>query len=90
MPYLDREHKENKEHLKRALMYLGSDLETKAELNWAICTVVLGFLRSKTKNYQTLSDAVGALYDASHEVRRRILDPYEDGKIKENGDIFDV
>jgi hypothetical protein len=38
-------------------------------------------------NYQNMSDACAAARDAEHEFRRRYMDPYEDKKIQENGDI---
>ena len=38
--------------------------------------------------YATLSDAVAAANDANSEFYRRVIFPYEDHKIRENGDIF--
>lgn len=53
------------------------------------CFYKLGieYLLKKKNNYQNISDVIAAMNDCGAEFRRRILDPYEDEKIKENGDI---
>lgn len=61
---------------------------TKGDLNYCISKLMLGFVRCNGKSYQTLSDAIAAANDAAAEFRRRMMDPYEDKKIKENGDIY--
>jgi hypothetical protein len=43
---------------------------------------------AKGKNYQTVNDIVGALEGAKMEFYRRAAAPYEDLKIKENGDVY--
>ena len=56
------------------------------ELNYYITKVILNYLGSGY-NYQKINDAVGALEGAKLELYRRLAAPYEDLKIKENGDI---
>lgn len=58
------------------------------ELNYALTLVIRSYLKSKGLNYQTCNDIVGALDNAKGEFKRRIQDPYEDTKIKENGDVY--
>ena len=38
-------------------------------------------------NYQTMNDIMGALAGAQIEFYRRKVAPYEDTKIKDNGDV---
>jgi len=46
-----------------------------------------GTSKVRGKSYNSISAAISALEDAAHEVRRRVMVPYEDEKIKVNGDI---
>jgi len=38
-------------------------------------------------SYTSISTAISCLNDAAEELRRQHLNPYEDEKIKENGDV---
>lgn len=59
------------------------------ELNYLITEIVLEFLyRDGPPRYQDYNDAIGVLSCASHELYRRTIAPYEDEKVKENGDVF--
>lgn len=57
------------------------------ELNFLITDIVGEYLLEHGKSYQTFNDILGALEGAKLEMVRRQLNPYEDKKIKENGDI---
>lgn len=39
-------------------------------------------------SYENLSKVKAALNDAAAEFQRRRIDPYEDGKIRANGDVY--
>ena len=39
-------------------------------------------------SYATCNDIVGALDNCKDEFRRRIQHPYEDKKLRENGDVY--
>jgi len=39
------------------------------------------------QNYNSIKNYLGELNECVEEIRRRLLTPYEDNKIKENGDI---
>jgi hypothetical protein len=64
------------------------DAMTAGELNYQITELIrnywIGF-----PNYQGINDIVGALECAKQEFIRRVVNPYEDKKIIENGDIYD-
>lgn len=62
-------------------------LESKGELNYALTRVILAYLKKHGNSYSTQNDIVGALDCAKAEFQRRVMGPYEDRKIEENGDI---
>lgn len=39
------------------------------------------------QNYNSIKNFLGELNEAAEEIRRRILAPYEEEKMKENGDV---
>ena len=49
---------------------------------------VRAFCAQKGLNYQTCNDVMGALEGAKAEFYRRVVGPYEDQKIEENGDVY--
>lgn len=79
MPYI------NEEARKRLLF---GDVETAGELNYEFTQLALAYVDHKGLNYQTINDIVGALEGAKAEFQRRVVAPYEDGKIHENGDVY--
>jgi len=60
---------------------------TVGELNYQITCLVLAFLGTKP-HYTDFNGAIGALECAKLELYRRMVVPYEDTKIKENGDVY--
>lgn len=61
---------------------------TAGELNYCITRICINFRNIHGLKYKTLNDIIGALECAKQEFYRRIVSPYEDEKIKENGDVF--
>lgn len=61
---------------------------TSGEMNYLFTEVVTDYILAKGLSYQTINDIVGALEGAKLEFYRRIAAPYEDTKIKENGDVY--
>lgn len=57
------------------------------ELNYAITTLIKQYL-SLGVNYAAINEVIGVLECAKLELYRRIAAPYEDGKCKENGDVY--
>lgn len=57
------------------------------ELNYVLTTIVLDYLKFRGESYQTYCDIEGVLSHMSKEIYRRRVAPYEDEKIKENGDL---
>lgn len=82
MPYIDKES-------KLRLADSGSP-ETPGELNFAFTAILIDYVKRRGKTYQTLNDVIGALECAKLEFQRRVVAPYEDKKIRENGDVYPV
>jgi hypothetical protein len=60
------------------------------ELNFLITCLLTAYLRANGERYQTYNDCVGALEGAKMELYRQVIAPYEDTKLKENGDVYHV
>ena len=58
------------------------------DLNRAFTELAIEYLRVNGLRYQTINDVVGALVGAKDEFNRRVVAPYEDDCIKENGDVY--
>jgi len=67
----------------------GYDLpETAGELNYLLTQQLQFYLSKNDLSYRTINDVLGALEGAKLEFYRRVVVPYEDKKIKENGDVY--
>jgi hypothetical protein len=60
------------------------------ELNYLFTCEIIQFLRDRPLSYALINDVLGALEGAKLEFVRRIVNPYEDKKIEENGDVYNV
>lgn len=58
------------------------------ELNYIITNVLITYMRTHGKSYKIFNDISGAMTESLAEFRRRIIVPYEDKKIEQNGDIY--
>jgi len=62
--------------------------ESPGELNFIITKLCVAYLNKNGLNYSTINDIIGACEGAKLEFYRRIAAPYENEKIKENGDVY--
>ena len=84
MPYIKPEDRKKFSSLE----VIGATAESCGELNYVISMIVKGYLNKRALlRYQDINDAMGALENAKLELYRRIAVPYEDSKIRINGDI---
>ena len=60
------------------------------ELNYIITTIVQKYFQHNGGRYQQINDVVGALEGAKLEFYARVVRPYEDSKILENGDVMSI
>jgi hypothetical protein len=83
MPYIKQEDRK-----KFVDSFMLSGAFTPGELNYQITRVLLEYWNASSRNYQAINDIVGVLEGAKLEFYRRLVVPYEDKKIKENGDVY--
>ena len=81
MPYIKQE--------RRDTLLLDSHAQNAGELNYAFTLWIKDYIKIKGLSYQTINDVIGALEGAKLELYRRVAMPYEDTKIRENGDVYD-
>jgi hypothetical protein len=66
----------------------GQDPAPAGFVNYAVTRIVARAMRPSVGwSYASLSRALAVLRDAEAEMRRRLLDPYEDNVAHQNGDI---
>ena len=83
MPYID-------EDRKRELELTGHTV-TSGDLTYALTVVALAHLEGKPDvRYADLAEVLGCFDSASKEFYRRIVAPYENQKIKDNGDVVQM
>ena len=70
------------------MLELAKLVSNKGELNYVISELVgQWIIDKKLFSYTGISNAISAVHDAELELNRRILVPYEMGKIEENEDL---
>ena len=82
MPYLHENHRRD------LLENLDAWPLDAADLNFLICRLADRMLARRGVTYARLNEVIGAIECAKQEIYRRIAAPYEDTKLKENGDVF--
>ena len=90
MPYIKQKKRDELDpHLKAiAKILVGQNAQYVAgNLNYVITKLILQ-LWDNCRSYHMGNAIVGALHCAAAEFIRRSLSPYEDDKIKQNGDVY--
>lgn len=64
------------------------DIRSAGELNYILTVIAIYYVNSKGLSYSSINDVLGAFEGAKAEFYRRVAVPYEDSKIKENGDVY--
>jgi len=83
MPYIDQERRELWKFITDKYdILIGWD---KGDLEYLIARLVHQYLKTHDHRYTHIHDAVYAVEHVAHEVRRLVLDPYEDEKKETNG-----
>lgn len=73
---------------RRIAIDSGTRPATAGELNYQLTQAIKSYWVNGPRNYQSINDIIGALEGAKAEFQRRIVAPYEDGKIRDNGDVY--
>lgn len=84
MPYIKRE---DRSGLNSTTEFASEAPKNAGELQYVFAIIIKAYLGDKYR-YQDLNDVLGALAGAQLEFYRRVVAPYEDTKIKENGDVY--
>ena len=89
MPYIKKEDREkfNQDFEGMSLDGVAEMIGTEGELNYVITVICHGYIKKHGKSYGTLNAVHGVLSCCDSELYRRVTAPYEDEKIKENGDV---
>lgn len=61
---------------------------SKGDLNYLISSLAKLYVDKHGTSYSVLNDVVGVLGAANMEFYRRVVVPYEDKKIEQNGDVY--
>lgn len=61
---------------------------TPGRLNYLLTALLIRFWQNSPRNYQAINNIIGAIEGAKLEFYRRIAVPYENEKIKINGDVY--
>lgn len=82
MPYIEQP--------RRLDVWKGGPPSNAGELNFFITKCLLTYWNfgPGNKGYKTINDILGAVEGAKLEFYRRVVVPYEEQKIKENGDVY--
>lgn len=81
MPYIEK--------TIRKYIDLGYAVTGSGELNYSLTSTIKQYWDLSKQNYQAINDIIGALEGAKAEFQRRVVVPYEDKKIIENGDVYE-
>jgi len=82
MPYVKQQKRKN---LNKIVSLMAEQkIKADGDLNYILFTYCKKFI---SPNYNNYKNYIGELNECINEIRRRLLSPYEDLKIKENGDI---
>ena len=84
MPYIIPE---QRARVDAELYEISKHVDTSGELNYCITMLLHRYILRHGLNYTNLNDCIGAVDAAGKEFYRRVVVPYENKKIEENGDI---
>jgi hypothetical protein len=87
VPYI---HQSDRSFFDEKISFKNNAIQTPGELNYFLTRIVDHYISTHGKSYSTINEAIGVLECAKLELYRRIASPYEDSKIKENGDVYTV
>lgn len=88
MPYIDREaRKAYDADIAGLLESIGAHTPA-GDMNYLITRLLSAWLEMRGVSYASLADVVKVLETAKLEFYRRVVAPYENRKIEENGDVY--
>jgi hypothetical protein len=85
MPYIKKEDRATLDNIVDMMMLQGD--MGRGKLNYMIFKFVKEYMKQYGESYSNYQKIIGELECSKQEIIRRLLSPYEDKKIKENGDV---
>jgi len=86
MPYIKLE--DRTPDMVKSISCLVNEIKNKGDLNYTICQLTAELiLKTGGMGYTNVSNWIDGIHGAERELTRRLLNPYEDLKIEENGDV---
>lgn len=87
MPYIKQEGRELLKDMTDEISRLDMSRLTDGDMDYLITILLTNWIKAHGVRYTTFNSAVGILECAKLELCRRALGPYENMKVKENGDV---
>jgi hypothetical protein len=88
MPYIAQKARRKLDPFIRELgLELGLHEDHPGNLNYVVTVLARQFAEARGGNYEAFNAAIGVLESAKLELYRRQVAPYEDTKIRQNGDV---
>lgn len=84
MPYIDEEARHK---FDKPIKEIATFITAKGDLNYVISEIVGQLLLKGEIGYTSISNWIDGVHGAERELTRRLLNPYEDLKIAQNGDV---
>jgi hypothetical protein len=89
MPYITKDRRQVlKEGCKQLVDTVEEHMQGPGELNFVFSLLARVYLEKFGKNYSTMNEIIGVFTSAKDEFYRRVVAPYEEDKITENGDVY--
>lgn len=85
MPYIDLKQREK---ISIDVSFGNPADFTVGNLTYVLTFIVNGYVKKRGKSFQSLAEVIAALEQAKDEFQRRVVHPYENEKMKANGDVF--
>ncbi len=87
MPYITQKERATFEPMLANLKDRIGNFTSKGELTYLFYCLALEYIKKHGESYTNISNTISSLNDAGEEIRRKVLNGYEDKKIIENGDV---
>lgn len=88
MPYILAADRDKLQSAADAIAAVVDQDTTAGDLNYLMSLMAKAYIEAKGLRYEHLNAVVGALESAKAEFQRRVVAPYEDQKIADNGDVY--
>lgn len=85
MPYIDQK---TREAISIDIDFGSPEGFTVGNLVYVLTVIINSFMKHRGESFQSLAEVVAALEQTKDEFQRRVVHPYEDEKLKENGDVY--